>query len=148
MGFFVIARHPSNRGARVHLALDVVGARVIALLNDKRRLLAGADLDDGAAGLLREFILGDEADESALKKLHWAITPEIAAAVTKLMSNKDLVLGAAKIRNVTRCRNTVGERGVLAIRTQPNHPADDPRGTPAVRARPRPPRFELCCFEL
>jgi len=44
------------------------------------------------------------------------------------MSNKDLVLAAAKIRNVTRCRNTMGEPGVLGIRIQPNHPADDPGG--------------------
>jgi ethanolamine ammonia-lyase large subunit len=79
-------------------------------------------------GELREFILGDEADESALKKLHWAITPEIAAAVAKLMSNKDLILAASKIRVVTRCRNTMGERGVLGIRLQPNHPADDAAG--------------------
>ncbi len=55
----------------------------------------------------------------------WAITPEIAAAVAKLMSNKDLVLAASRIRNVTRCRNTMGERGVLGVRLQPNHPADD-----------------------
>lgn len=79
-------------------------------------------------GELREFILGDEVDESALKKLHWAITPEIAAAVAKLMSNKDLVLAASKIRVVTQCRNTMGERGVLGIRLQPNHPADDAAG--------------------
>src|SRR4029077_13607147 len=39
--------------------------------------------------------------------------------------NKDLILAAAKIRNVTRCRNTMGERGVLGSRTQPNHPVDD-----------------------
>jgi ethanolamine ammonia-lyase large subunit len=45
--------------------------------------------------------------------------------VAKIMSNKDLVLAAARIRNVTRCRNTMGERGVLGIRVQPNHPADD-----------------------
>jgi len=44
------------------------------------------------------------------------------------MSNKDLILAAAKIRNVTRCRNTMGERGVLGIRAQPNHPADDVGG--------------------
>jgi ethanolamine ammonia-lyase large subunit len=56
------------------------------------------------------------------------ITPEIAAAVAKLMSNKDLVLAASSIRNVTRCRNTMGQRGVLGIRVQPNHPADDLRG--------------------
>jgi len=52
----------------------------------------------------------------------------MAAAVTKLMGNKDLVLAAAKIRNVTRCRNTLGERGVLGIRLQPNHPSDDVGG--------------------
>ncbi|HET9836932.1 MAG TPA: ethanolamine ammonia-lyase subunit EutB [Candidatus Angelobacter sp.] len=79
-------------------------------------------------GELREFILGDETTETDLKRLHWAITPEIAAAVAKLMSNKDLVLAAAKIRVVTRCRNTMGERGVLGIRLQPNHPADDIAG--------------------
>jgi ethanolamine ammonia-lyase large subunit len=79
-------------------------------------------------GELREFILGDEADESALKRLHWAITPETAAAVAKLMSNKDLILAASKTRVVTRCRNTMGERGVLGIRLQPNHPADDAAG--------------------
>src|SRR5712671_520029 len=79
-------------------------------------------------GEFREFILNDETDETTLKRLHWAITPEIAAAVTKLMSNKDLVLAANKIRVITRCRNTMGERGVLGIRLQPNHPADDAAG--------------------
>ena len=53
------------------------------------------------------------------------LVPEIAAAVAKLMSNKDLVVAASKIRVVTRCRNTMGERGVLGIRVQPNHPSDD-----------------------
>jgi ethanolamine ammonia-lyase large subunit len=55
----------------------------------------------------------------------YIFTPEIAAAVAKIMSNKDLVLAASCIRNVTRCRNTMGQRGVLGIRVQPNHPADD-----------------------
>ena len=53
------------------------------------------------------------------------LTPELAAAVAKLMSNKDLVLAASKVRVVTRCRNTMGQRGVLGIRIQPNHPSDD-----------------------
>jgi len=76
-------------------------------------------------GEFREFILDDATSEERLKELQWAIVPEIAAAVAKIMSNKDLILAAAKIRNVTRCRNTMGERGVLGIRTQPNHPVDD-----------------------
>jgi ethanolamine ammonia-lyase large subunit len=76
-------------------------------------------------GEFREFLLDDMTTDAQLQQMHTAIIPEIAAAVAKLMSNKDLVLAAAKIRNVTRCRNTMGERGVLGIRVQPNHPADD-----------------------
>jgi ethanolamine ammonia-lyase large subunit len=76
-------------------------------------------------GEFREFILDHTTTEAELKALKWAITPEMAAAVTKLMGNKDLVLAAGQIRNVTRCRNTMGERGVLGIRLQPNHPSDD-----------------------
>ncbi len=79
-------------------------------------------------GEFREFVLDDETSGEQLKALAWAITPEIAAAAAKIMSNKDLVLAGAKIRNVTRCRNTMGERGVLGIRVQPNHPVDDVSG--------------------
>src|SRR6266700_5344792 len=75
-------------------------------------------------GEFRELLLDDGTDDgindTRLQRIQWAIIPEIAAAVTKLMSNKDLVLAAAKIRNVTRCRNTMGERGVLGIRVQPS----------------------------
>ena len=76
-------------------------------------------------GEFREHILDDATGEAELKQIQWAIIPEVAAAAAKIMSNKDLILAAAKIRNVTRCRNTMGERGVLGIRTQPNHPRDD-----------------------
>src|SRR6266852_531998 len=76
-------------------------------------------------GEFREYLLDDAVGEEELHRLRWAITPEVAAAVAKLMSNKDLVFAASKIRNVTRCRNTMGQRGVLGIRLQPNHPADD-----------------------
>jgi ethanolamine ammonia-lyase large subunit len=79
-------------------------------------------------GEFREHILDDATGEAELKQIQRAIIPEIAAALAKIMSNKDLVLVAAKIRNVTRCRNTMGERGVLGIRVQPNHPVDDVGG--------------------
>jgi ethanolamine ammonia-lyase large subunit len=79
-------------------------------------------------GEFREFILDSQTTEADLKSVCWGITPEMAAAVTKLMGNKDLVLAAGKIRNITRCRNTLGERGVLGIRLQPNHPSDDVGG--------------------
>jgi len=76
-------------------------------------------------GELREHVLDDATGPGELAELSQAIIPEIAAALAKIMSNKDLVLAAAKIRNVTRCRNTLGEPGVLGIRVQPNHPVDD-----------------------
>jgi ethanolamine ammonia-lyase large subunit len=82
-------------------------------------------MESMTVGEFREFLLDDSTTGLELQKLQWAIIPEIAAAVAKIMSNKDLVLAAIKIRNITRCRNTMGERGVLGIRVQPNHPADD-----------------------
>jgi ethanolamine ammonia-lyase large subunit len=81
-----------------------------------------------SVGEFREYILDDATSESELRKVQRAITPEMAAAVAKIMSNKDLILAAAKIRNITRCRDTLGERGVLGVRIQPNHPRDDPAG--------------------
>jgi ethanolamine ammonia-lyase large subunit len=87
-----------------------------------------APLRSRTVGEFREFLLADTTTGEELHRLKWAVTPEVAAAVAKLMSNKDLVLAASKIRNVSRCRNTLGERGVLGIRVQPNHPADDVGG--------------------
>ena len=100
---------------------DEVSRLILATLNqDLFRSIASLTV-----GEFREYLLSDTIGETELRQLHWAITPEVAAAVTKLMSNKDLVLAASKIRTVTRCRNTMGERGVLGIRAQPNHPSDD-----------------------
>jgi ethanolamine ammonia-lyase large subunit len=87
-----------------------------------------ATIGSMTVGELREHILDDATSGASLRKLTWAFTPEIVAAVAKVMSNKDLILAASKIRNVTRCRNTMGEAGVLGIRVQPNHPADDVGG--------------------
>ncbi len=76
-------------------------------------------------GAFRDYLLGDEVAEDDWARLQRALHPDVAAAVARLMGNKDLVLVASKIRNVTRCRNTLGQRGVLAVRVQPNHPTDD-----------------------
>jgi len=97
-------------------------SRLILESHDDR---AFETIQSQTVGEFREFILDDETSGSNLNAIRWGITPELAAAVSKLMSNKDLVMAAAKIRNVSRCRNTLGERGVLGIRLQPNHPADD-----------------------
>jgi ethanolamine ammonia-lyase large subunit len=80
-------------------------------------------------GQFREFLVAADVDQPMeWHQLQRSIIPEIAAAVAKLMSNKDLVDVASRIRNVSRCRNTLGERGVLGVRVQPNHPADDVPG--------------------
>ncbi len=79
-------------------------------------------------GEFREWLLREETNEAVLHSMQRAFTPEVVAAATKLMANKELILVAAKVRNVTRCRNTMGGPGVLGIRVQPNHPADDIAG--------------------
>ena len=76
-------------------------------------------------GEFRDWVLDDATTGERLAAIRPALTPELVAAVAKLMSNKDLVLAASKVRVVTRCRNTMGQRGVLGIRIQPNHPRDD-----------------------
>lgn len=85
-------------------------------------------IENQSVGEFREWLLDDAVGQTELQAIRWGLTPEIVAAVTKLMSNKELVLVASKIRNVTKCRNTLGGRGVLGIRVQPNHPADDVAG--------------------
>jgi ethanolamine ammonia-lyase large subunit len=98
---------------------------VSRLILDAFDSLAFSSIRSMTVGEFREFLLDDGTTATQIEPLQRSIIPEITAAVTKLMSNKDLVLASAKIRNVTRCRNTLGERGVLGIRIQPNHPADD-----------------------
>ena len=101
---------------------------VSRLILDSHDTTAFVPLRSMTVGDFREFLLDNQTTCADLQSLKWGITPEIAAAAAKLMSNKDLVLAASKIRNVTRCRNTIGERGVLGIRLQPNHPSDDVGG--------------------
>jgi len=84
-----------------------------------------------SVGQFREHLLAYGTGPAELRALAPGITPEMAAAVTKLMGNQDLVLVAKKISVVTRFRNTLGLPGHLAVRLQPNHPTDDPRAIAA-----------------
>src|SRR3984893_16510767 len=109
----------------IDLSEDDVPRLILETFDQKAFGSSPDRLASKTVGEFREFLLDDGTSDAQLKRVQWAIIPEIAAAVTKLMSNKDLVLASARFRNVTRCRNTMGERGVLGIRAQPNHPADD-----------------------
>ncbi len=82
-------------------------------------------------GQLRDWLLSDAADAGALAALAPGLTPEMVAAVSKLLRNQELIGAARKCEVVTRFRNTLGLRGRLATRLQPNHPTDDPRGIAA-----------------
>ncbi|HET8708093.1 MAG TPA: ethanolamine ammonia-lyase subunit EutB [Pseudomonadales bacterium] len=82
-------------------------------------------------GDFRNWLLSDECDTATLNAVARAITPEMAAAVSKLMRNQDLILVARKCENTTRFRTTIGLPGQLSVRLQPNHPTDDLRGIAA-----------------
>lgn len=79
-----------------------------------------------SVGQFRDWLLDYETKSETLSALAPGLTPEMAAAVTKLMSNQDLVLVARKCSVISRFRNTLGLPGRLAVRLQPNHPTDDP----------------------
>ena len=82
-------------------------------------------------GDFRNWLLSDAATPEALKSLAPGLTPEMVAAVSKLMRNQDLIAVAKKCHVVTGFRNTVGLPGHLSVRLQPNHPTDDPAGVAA-----------------
>ncbi|MES2035806.1 MAG: ethanolamine ammonia-lyase subunit EutB [Pseudomonadota bacterium] len=82
-------------------------------------------------GEFRDWLLSDSATPPVLAALAPGLTPEMAAAVSKLMRNQDLILAARKCSVVTRFRNTIGLPGTMAVRLQPNHPTDDPAGITA-----------------
>jgi ethanolamine ammonia-lyase large subunit len=82
-------------------------------------------------GEFRDWLLKEETNAAALSAIQAAVTPEMAAAVSKLMRNQDLISVARKIEVVTRFRNTVGLKGHFSSRLQPNHPTDDPAGVAA-----------------
>ena len=94
--------------------------------SDAFRLIAGLSV-----GEFRDWLLKDEVDAETLSNLKWGITPEMAAAVSKLMRNQDLIAVAQKAEIATKFRNTIGLKGRFSTRLQPNHPTDDARGIAA-----------------
>ncbi|MGI5953556.1 ethanolamine ammonia-lyase subunit EutB [Dysosmobacter sp.] len=80
---------------------------------------------------LREYILGYQSSEENLKRLGRGLTSEVVAGVCKLMTNLDLIYGVSKIRVTATCNTTIGQRGCLATRLQPNHPTDNVEGITA-----------------
>jgi ethanolamine ammonia-lyase large subunit len=105
---------------------------VTRLILDTHEPAAFAPIAGFTVGDLRDWLLSDHATAERLAGLASGLTPEMAAAVSKLMRLQDLVLVTRKIRVVTRFRTTVGLPGRLSTRLQPNHPTDDPAGVAAA----------------
>ena len=104
---------------------------VTRLIIDTHDAAAFAPVAHLTVGDLRNWLLGDAATPQALAALAPGLTPEMAAAVSKLMRNQDLVAVARKCHVTAAFRDTLGLPGHLAVRLQPNHPADSPRGIAA-----------------
>ncbi|PLK49866.1 ethanolamine ammonia-lyase subunit EutB [Uliginosibacterium sp. TH139] len=104
---------------------------VSRVILDDHDPVAFAPVAGHSVGEFRDWLLSDAAGSTELAALAPGLTPEMVAAVSKLMRNQDLILVAAKCEVITRFRNTLGLRGRLAVRLQPNHPTDDARGIAA-----------------
>ncbi len=104
---------------------------VTRLIVDSHDQEAFAEIAHLTVGDFRNWLLSDAADSVTLARVARGITPEMAAAVSKIMRNQDLILVARKCCVVTAFRDTIGLPGHLSVRLQPNHPTDDPRGIAA-----------------
>ncbi len=104
---------------------------VTRLIIDDHNTKAFYPISHLTVGEFRDWLLADEADTTTLASLVPGVTPEMAAAVSKLMRNQDLIAVARKCEVVTRFRNTIGLHGHFSTRLQPNHPTDDAKGVAA-----------------
>ncbi|MCA6097172.1 ethanolamine ammonia-lyase subunit EutB [Bradyrhizobium australafricanum] len=104
---------------------------VTRLILDSHDVAGFLPVSSLTVGGFRDWLLSDAASGEAIKKISRGITPEMVAAVSKLMRNQDLILVAKKCEVTTRFRNTTGLRGRMSTRLQPNHPFDDPKGITA-----------------
>jgi ethanolamine ammonia-lyase large subunit len=107
------------------------GDEITRLIVDSHDASAFAAISSLTVGSFRDWLLSDAASGEVLGKVSRGITPEMAAAVSKLMRNQDLILVAKKCQVTTRFRNTIGLRGRMSVRLQPNHPFDDAKGITA-----------------
>ena len=145
----VAAGSATERVAAQHALADVPLARirgtpvipyeadeVTRLIHDSHDAAAFAAISHLTVGGLRDYLLSTEDD---LVPLRPGLTPEMVAAVSKIMRLQDLVAVAARCRVVTKFRNTIGLAGRLSVRLQPNHPTDDLLGIAAL------PAWTGCC---
>lgn len=116
------------------IAADLIPSEtdeVTRLISETHDQVAFERIPATTVGDFRNWLLLDTTTGAVLQDIARGITPELAAAVCKIMRNQDLIAVAAKLRNVTAFRSTIGQAGRLAVRLQPNDPVDNPRGIAA-----------------
>ena len=101
---------------------------VTRLIIDTHDAPAFAEIAHHTVGSFRDWLLAYDTTSEVLARVAHGITPEMAAAVSKIMRAQDLISVARKCRVVTQLRNTIGLAGRMSTRLQPNHPTDDPQG--------------------
>lgn len=101
---------------------------VTRLILDEHDMEAFQTVSSFTVGDFRDWLLTEQADSKTLERLAPGLTPEMVAAVSKLMRVQDLILVASKCHTITRFRNTIGLPGTFSVRLQPNHPTDDMTG--------------------
>ncbi len=105
---------------------------VTRVIIDQVNLTIYNEIKNWTVGELREWIMKDATTPQMIRRVSNGLTAEMVAAVTKLMSNMDLIYGASKVRVTAHCANTIGLPGTLASRNQPNHPTDSVEGIRAT----------------
>jgi ethanolamine ammonia-lyase large subunit len=111
--------------------IDPETDEVSRLIIKQHDLVKFAPISRMCVGELREYLLSYECTPQVLADLRYALTPEMVAAVSKIMRNQDLIAVAAKCEVITKFRTTIGLKGRLSTRLQPNHATDDKAGIAA-----------------
>lgn len=123
-----VLSHITLKDLKENPAVPYEEDEVTRIIIDDLNLKIYDEIKDWTVSELREWLLSDEVTNNDIRRISRGLTSEMIAAVAKLMSNLDLVTAAAKIEVQAHCNTTIGKKGTLAARLQPNHTTDDPDG--------------------
>ena len=124
----VVLSHIKLEDIRNNPAVPYEEDEVTRIIQDGVNEKIYEEIKDFTVSEFREWLLDSNTTSLDIKRVSKGLTSEMIAAVTKIMSNMDLVYAAKKIKVTAHCNTTIGEPGTLSARLQPNHPTDDPDG--------------------
>ena len=124
----VVLSHITLEDLRKNPAVPYEEDEVTRIIQDDVNEKIYEEIKDWTVSELREWLLDDRTTSLDIRRISRGLTSEMIAAVCKLMSNMDLVYAAKKIEVTAHCNTTIGKKGTLSVRLQPNHPTDDPDG--------------------